>query len=97
MAISPGTRLGVFEIAELIGAGGMGEVYRAPIAGLVCVVLRRTYERPQVGEFIIHAVKHHPSLERACFAAIHHTLRAHLIRRFRLSTKGARNDLCHHP
>ena len=29
MAISPGTRLGVFEIVELIGAGGMGEVYRA--------------------------------------------------------------------
>ena len=29
MALSPGTRLGVFEIAQLIGAGGMGEVYRA--------------------------------------------------------------------
>ncbi|HUQ49740.1 MAG TPA: serine/threonine-protein kinase [Terriglobales bacterium] len=29
MAIKPGTRLGVFEIVGLIGAGGMGEVYRA--------------------------------------------------------------------
>ncbi len=29
MTIKPGTRLGVFEIVGLIGAGGMGEVYRA--------------------------------------------------------------------
>ena len=29
MAFRSGTRLGVFEITELIGAGGMGEVYRA--------------------------------------------------------------------
>ncbi len=27
--LSPGTRLGAFEILDLIGAGGMGEVYRA--------------------------------------------------------------------
>jgi serine/threonine protein kinase len=29
MPISPGTRLGAYEVLELMGAGGMGEVYRA--------------------------------------------------------------------
>jgi serine/threonine protein kinase len=29
MSLPPGTRLGSFEIASEIGAGGMGEVYRA--------------------------------------------------------------------
>src|SRR5262245_1970555 len=34
MALSPGTRLGSYEIAQQIGAGGMGEVYRARDAKL---------------------------------------------------------------
>ena len=31
MALASGVRLGVYEVRGLIGAGGMGEVYRAAI------------------------------------------------------------------
>jgi eukaryotic-like serine/threonine-protein kinase len=30
MALASGTRLGSYEVVAAIGAGGMGEVYRAP-------------------------------------------------------------------
>jgi eukaryotic-like serine/threonine-protein kinase len=29
MTFQPGSRLGAYEIVEAVGAGGMGEVYRA--------------------------------------------------------------------
>ena len=38
MTLSPGTRLGAYEIAALIGAGDMGEVYRARDTRLNVVV-----------------------------------------------------------
>jgi serine/threonine protein kinase len=51
MTITPGTRLGSFEIAALIGVGGMGEVYRATDTNL---------KRPIAIKVLRHAVSQEP-------------------------------------
>ncbi len=40
MALTPGTRLGPYEIATQIGVGGMGEVYQATDTTHICPHLR---------------------------------------------------------
>ena len=42
MALSNGTRLGPYEILDAIGAGGMGEVYRARDTRLERIVAIKT-------------------------------------------------------
>ena len=42
MALTPGTKLGPYQILALIGAGGMGEVYRACDTRLDCTVAVKT-------------------------------------------------------
>ncbi|MGH6689068.1 MAG: hypothetical protein ACRD3C_10780 [Vicinamibacterales bacterium] len=59
MALAPGTRLGPYAITAPIGAGGMGEVYKATDTNLgrqiAIKVLPDTFaqdpERPTKGEF----------------------------------------------
>jgi eukaryotic-like serine/threonine-protein kinase len=51
MPIQSGTHLGPYEILSPIGAGGMGEIYRArpkkiPIKGMPAILFR---ESPQLG------------------------------------------------
>ena len=57
VALTPGTRLGPYEVTALIGQGGMGEVYRAADTRLEQTVaikvlpapLPRTVDASQVG------------------------------------------------
>src|SRR5436190_20546577 len=51
MPLAPGTRLGPYEIQDLIGAGGMGEVYRALDTRLDRVVAIKTLAAGQGDRF----------------------------------------------
>ena len=50
MALTPGTRLGVYQIAAQIGAGGMGEVYRATDSNLKRSVAIKVLPASMVGD-----------------------------------------------
>jgi serine/threonine protein kinase len=54
MSLSPGVRLGAYEVVALLGAGGMGEVYRARDTKLnrdvaIKVLLHGFEESPSTG------------------------------------------------
>ena len=77
MAIAPGVRLGPYEIVTAVGAGGMGEVYRARDTRLDRTVARRRFIAftqagiggadvwvlPLTGERTPFAVAHTPFIE----------------------------------
>ena len=48
-ALSPGTKLGQYEVIEAIGAGGMGEVYRARDGKLGRDVAVKVLPRTSIG------------------------------------------------
>ena len=50
LALTPGTKLGPYEIVSLIGAGGMGEVYRARDTRLERIVAIKVLPPSLVGE-----------------------------------------------
>ena len=50
MALTPGTRLGPYEVTAQIGVGGMGEVYRATDTKLDCDVAIKVLPESLAGD-----------------------------------------------
>ena len=50
MALTPGTRLGPYEVQTPLGAGGMGEVYRARDTRLDRLVALKVLSSAQTGD-----------------------------------------------
>ena len=55
MALTPGTRLGHFEIVSVVGAGGMGEVYKALDTRLGRTVAIKTLNSGHAARFLQEA------------------------------------------
>src|SRR5688572_23649418 len=76
MPLEPGTRLGPYEILELAGAGGMGEVYRARDSRLrrtvaIKVASGRINADPQVRARFQHEARAIAALNHPHICAIH--------------------------
>jgi serine/threonine protein kinase len=54
MTLTPGTRLGVYEVTAQIGAGGMGEVYRARDTRLDRIVAIKVLPASLAGDPQLH-------------------------------------------
>src|SRR3972149_5204737 len=76
MAISPGTRFGPYEITSALGAGGMGEVYRATDTRLgrtvaIKVLLSHLSADPQLRQRFEREARAVSSLSHPHICALH--------------------------
>jgi serine/threonine protein kinase len=72
MSLSPGSRFGAYEVATMIGVGGMGEVYRATDP-----TLKRSVALKVLSESFVSDPNRIARLQREAetLAALHDTLR----------------------